>query len=705
MDNNNPTLPEIRQDLEIIEGGMAVTGGRYWLVQDRIKNSYYRLSEQFMKLLRIWEPVSCEQLLQKANAMPGYKFSREDISDLTEFLYANALTTTPPTAGYNTYCGQSEAGKKSWWLALIHNYLFFKIPITRPQKFLDLSWPYIAFLFTRRSAVVFFLLAIIGLYLVSRQWSTFLTTFSEFLSLEGFILYAFSLVAVKSLHELGHAFMAKKYEVEVPTIGVAFIVMMPILYTNTTAAWRLQNRNQRLMIDAAGIFTELAIAAICTILWIFLPDGNLRAIAFTTATLSWALSLTINLNPFMKFDGYYILSDYLEFENLQDRGFALARWWLREKLFAISRPPPEYIERNLQTFIILHAFGVWIYRFFLFLGIALLVYHFFFKLLGIFMFVIELIWFIGMPVWREIKQWWQLRSEILNARRYKKTLLIVLMGLLVLAWPWSKSVSFPAIMAQINESESHPALPSRVEKIFFSQGMHVKQGQLLVQLNSPDLDQEIAYTMIEQQTIRDRLARAHADSQDRSWLQVLEKRSQSISSKLNGLYQKLDKLEIRAPHTGRIVDIALDLHPGRWVNENLRLAMVATTNTVEIKALINAKSRRRIELNAQGHFIPDDLRIRKLPVTLIAMSDVAGAGAELSYLTEKSGSKIPLIPGSEKTRVPKGAWYSLRLAPIGLEDRPDSVIRGVVVLEAERESLLLQILRQIASVLIRESGF
>lgn len=122
------------------------------------------------------------------------------------------------------------------------------------------------------------------------------------------------------------------------------------------------------------------------------------------------MTLAINLNPFMRFDGYYLLSDWLEVENLQDRAFARGKWWLREKLFGLGDPPPEPFGEPLGKGLLVYAFGTWIYRFFLFLGIAVLVYAYFFKVLGIFLFLVEILWFIGLPIWRELQAWWKRKT-------------------------------------------------------------------------------------------------------------------------------------------------------------------------------------------------------------------------------------------------------------------------------------------------------
>ncbi|MCF6321069.1 MAG: biotin/lipoyl-binding protein [Rhizobiaceae bacterium] len=697
-------LPQIRQDLAIEKASAGWNGDPNWLIHDRIKNRFFRIGANIVYLLRIWRPIEVDQFVKDANASTNIQITKEQVLELAQFLYANSLTTSPASGGYSTLLNQSLAGKKSWWMALVHNYLFFRIPLARPQGFLDKTWPFVRGLFSRRAAIVFVMMAIVALYLVSRQWDVFLATFSSFLSLEGFALYALSLVMIKTLHELGHAYMAKRYDIEVPTIGVAFIVMMPILYTDTTAAWRLGDKKHRLMIDFAGIFTELALASICTLAWVFLPDGNLRAIAFTTATLSWVLSLTINLNPFMKFDGYYILSDSLGFENLQERGFALARWWLREKLFSLEKTAPEELSPNLQKFIVFHAIGTWIYRFFLFLAIALLIYFFFFKVLGVFLFVVELLWFIALPIWRELKEWWKMKDEIKSSSRTKWTFGIVVGILIFASVPWSTTVRIPAIMTQSQETRLNAQFPAKIAELFIRDDMPVKAGQVLVRLESPELMMEFNNAKLNLSAINARLARAHADIQDRSQIQVLIRQSKAVERNLAGIRDKMSQLNILAPHDGMIVDIELDIHPGLWIDERVQLATVLSVGSVEFKALADEKSRMRLKNNAGGLFIPDDLQLPAIEVQLTRLANVAGTGEELAYLGEESGSVIAMQPTQSGKRQPTGAWFALRLKPVEMPIDPDVVVRGVIVLDASPQSFFGRVFRQIASVLVREAG-
>src|SRR5690606_27857682 len=102
--------------------------------------------------------------------------------------------------------------------------------------------------------------------------------------------------------------------------------------------------------------------------------------------------------------------------------------------------------------LLIYAYGTWIYRFFLFLGIALLVYHLFFKLLGIFLMIVELVWFIGMPMFREFREWFRRRQAIRFVGNARWTMLATLLVLLLLFVPWQVHISAPALWRAVDYS-------------------------------------------------------------------------------------------------------------------------------------------------------------------------------------------------------------------------------------------------------------
>jgi len=217
------------------------------------------------------------------------------------------------------------------------------------------------------------------------------------------------------------------YIARVPVIGLAFLVMFPILYTDTTDAWRIQETRSRTLINGAGITVELCIAAISLLLWAFLPDGIFRSIAFFAATTSWAMSLFVNLNPWMRFDGYYLISDLLGVENMQKRGFEVGRWVMRKFLFGLDEGLSESHSRKAM-------FGM---------------------------------------TWREIKHWWSQRMSILSHNRGRATLAVSTLALLAFVLPWPSTVTAPALIRPADDTQLFPPLAARIKTLPAVNGQHV----------------------------------------------------------------------------------------------------------------------------------------------------------------------------------------------------------------------------------------
>ena len=340
-----------------------------------------------------------------------------DVGALLHFLEQHNLLQANSAAAVNRLRQRSAQMKKNPYEWLLHNYLFFRVPLIRPQVWLAALMPFLNWLFRPVTGVALMALTVTGIFLATRQWETFVSTVVEHLSLSGFLGYAVALVFAKTLHEIGHAVTATRYGVRVAHMGVAMLVMFPMLYTDTSESWKLTKPRQRLAIASAGIITELAIAGLATLAWSLSPDGALKNGLFFLATTSWVLTLLLNLSPFMRFDGYFILTDLLDFPNLHERSGALARTWLRRTLLGFDEPYSERTPGQGNAFLIAFALGTWIYRLTLFLGIALLVYYFFFKILGIFLMVVELVWFIARPVWTELRVWHTRKADIKPNRK------------------------------------------------------------------------------------------------------------------------------------------------------------------------------------------------------------------------------------------------------------------------------------------------
>ncbi|MEL7230554.1 MAG: biotin/lipoyl-binding protein, partial [Pseudomonadota bacterium] len=341
----------------------------------------------------------------------------------------------------------------------------------------------------------------------------------------------------------------------------------------------------------------------------FLPDGGLRLCVFAIATTSWVTSLVVNLNPLMRFDGYYILSDTLGFGNLQNRSFEMARWRMRELLFGLGEAPPEQLSTRLRRMVIVHAWATWIYRFFLFLGIALLVYTFFIKIVGILLFVVEILWFILMPLGREMAHWWSIREQIMAAKRILVTG-FVLAGLVVLSIiPWSTHITVPSLMTAQQEQRLFAPFPAQVVTMNFSEGAQVRAGDVLVELASPKLERDHALALERQALLESRIDRTSADAEDRASLIVLENELKEVREELDGLKRVRAKMVLRAPFDGTLSDLDPELHVGLWINPKTPLGMVRTAGASRIRGYVSEREVFRFKEGGQSHLHSRQSRI------------------------------------------------------------------------------------------------
>lgn len=697
-------LPRLREDLELHNGNRdAGSGG--WLIYDPLRHKYIQIDRATFVVLSVWRNhTTAEGLAKAVSENSGIALDHAEIDKLSGFLEANSLTDGGATADWRQQVAASKRGRHSPVMWLVHNYLFFKFPLVAPEAFLRATSPVVAQLYRRRVQSALLFLGLIGLYLVSREWDQFLLEARGLSTLSGIASFAVVLFVVKAFHELGHAYTAVRYGCRVPAIGFAFMLLTPMLYTDVTDAWRLTDRKKRLAIDVAGVAVELGLACIATIFWVFLPDGPLRHIAFLIATTSWTMSLAINLNPFMRFDGYYIFSDLLRVENLQTRAFALGIWNLRKTLFALKAPCPEIMPDKMRRLLIAYAYGIWIYRLVLFTGIALVVYAYFFKALGVVLFLFEIGYFIARPLAAELLQWWKMRKDIIGSRRSQWTFAGVATLALLALVPWSAQVQIPAILEGNNLARVFPARSARIASIQVRVGQHVAQGDVLMTLDAPDIAQDRAVAKARLDAVELRLARQSADDEDRSSKQVLEGDRAALRMQISGLAKIASELNVRAPLTGTVVELNPTLRQGQWIAAKEQIALVDGSSGTRAVGYVSEDILWRIEPGTSGSFMPDVPLASPADVTLSQVATTGSAIIDIPELTVLYGGRIEAHADEHQRVVPAAAQYQVMLKAKSSVTLPSSTLRGTVRLTARPESIFTGVWRRVLKVLVRESG-
>lgn len=698
-------VPALRDDLEILRTNSREDGSPAWMIYDALRNKYFTLGLTAFKLIKHWVAGQDIVNFEKKVKQEGLDVSKDEIVQFIGFLQSNNLIIQPGDKGVMNLMQQRNATKQSWWMYVIHHYLFFKFPLFKPDVWLDRTLKYVKFFASKKFRYITYVLGLIGLMVVVNQFEQFLTTFTYFFSTEGFFYYLITLVFIKSLHELGHAYVAKHYGCQVPSIGIAFLVMFPFLYTDTSDAWRLRDHRERLFINFAGILTEFHIAILSIFLWAVLPEGVLKSAAYFLATTSLISSITINVSPFMRFDGYYIFSDWLKVENLHPRSFALAKWWLREFLFGLNVPAPEILNPARRNALIIFAFFTWTYRFFLFLGIAFLVYHFAFKLLGILLFIIEIYWFILKPIITEVKQWWSIRKIIQFNQKVLRTMIFLGIGLFLLIFPWKSSLKIPAVYEVENYTKIFSPYDGRIEKIFVKKNEMVKKGQILIQLYSSKLEEEIVTTTRKIILAKREIGTLSQSAGNLDKYLTLSQRLVSLQTELLGLKTSQSKLVLRSPIAGQVKDFE-QLSVKQWVNHTTPLMMIVNYDQGRVRGLINDSQIKRFQTNVSAKFIPNDGQHDS--VKLMSKHIDLSAVQTLPYLALSSNHGGPigirnLSKGQFKER-PEESYY---LTEFKVLNTPQTKIEipGYVFLSGSYYSPLVELVKNTIAILRRESGF
>jgi len=698
-------IPYLRQDLEIFRGNSREDGSPAWLLYDAVRNKYFTVGLTAFRLIKNWRGGEDIQNFEKKINSQGIETTGDEIKSFIGFLQQNNLIIQPQGQGVPFLMQQKNSLKKSWIMNLIHSYLFFKIPLFTPDEWLGRTLNKVKFLGSKKIRNIIYILGFIGLFFVIQQFENFTKTFLYFFSLKGLMIYFITLVFVKCLHELGHAYIAKYHGCRVSAIGIAFLVFFPFLYTDTTDAWRLRNHKDRLLINFAGILTELHLALIATFVWGVLPEGGLKSAAFFIATTSWISSIAINVSPFMRFDGYYVFSDWLKAENLQPRSFALAKWKVRETLFGFNHKPPEEISPSRRWTFIIYAWSTWVYRFFLFIGIALLVYYFAFKVLGIILFAIEIYWFIMLPIIKEMKQWWMMRSEMKLNKQTFRTISILTITLMILFLPWKSSMKIPAVYISEKYSKIYSPYPAKIKSVFITKDQEVEAGQNLIELYSPELDKEINSIRRKLLLTKTKINRMSGTSGNMDEYLTYNQRLIALQSELSGLTKTKEKLVIKAPNKGKVKDL-VSLSNEMWVSNLDQLLGIVHYGTGNVKAFIREEQIDRFQENTPAVFIPNDGDHKK--IHLISNKLDLSSVNNLPYVALASIHSGPIairnFTSGEYQYRPETAHY---IADFKLVNKSSIKFElpGYVHVEGNRYSPFVRFFRNVFSVLIRESGF
>ena len=309
----------LRDDLKF--QSQPFDGQNYILIEDPLNATFYRVGPAeyaFLSLLDGRTTVA-EVLSHLANSASSEVLSAHEAAGLSKWLIEAELAST---AESSDPLRRSAAAKKAKRGGFWRNWnpIAMRWPLVNPDPLFTAITPRLRWLFTRWAFALWAVIVLLALYHAAADWPRVVASSSAVVVLGNAWWLTACWVVLKCLHELAHGIVCKKYGSSVRGAGIILVLFAPIAYVDVTSSWRCRSKWERMHIAVAGIYLELLVAAAALLIWSHTGQGVVNHVCLNVAIMASVTTLLFNANPLMRFDGYYVLADWLEIPNLHARG-------------------------------------------------------------------------------------------------------------------------------------------------------------------------------------------------------------------------------------------------------------------------------------------------------------------------------------------------------------------------------------------------
>ena len=573
-----------------------------YIIEDPASGQYYRLSESayfFIGLLDGGRTVDEAWNACNIQLGDGAPTQRECIQLLSQLQLFGLLLSDNELAADMVLERKIQARdtriKKRTGM-----WVFWNIPLYNPEPLLERHKRLVGLLFSRAGAVVWLAMVLTALYLLIRNVDRLGGDFGRFIAIDprGLIVMSMVFLALRAIHELGHAAACKAMGGRSTEIGVIMIAgVLPLPYCDATSAWRFPQTWRRVLVSAGGIIAETFLAAAAAIYWAVTDTATapmLVGVAYQVMVISSVTTLLFNLNPLLRYDGYYILSDITGSPNLAQRSREFVKFLLERYAFGVKSNRPPRLRGRGEAWM-LGVFGMLAmpYRIFIGISIALIImerYTAVGLILGTLMALMWLVW----PLFKSIG--YLISSPRLLGRRARAcTFTFLAIGLPLLAGgfvPVPSAEYAPAIVEALHSGPLRAGESGFVQSVVVRAGEQVEVGDPVIIMFNFELEAQA-------NEIRVRLAQEQlyvnaAMMETVIEYQIAESRRKEVQLQLDRIEQRLNALVLRAPVSGVVAPSSgtaadFDALEGRYLTRGMLVGFVASPEKI-VQALLPDRS-------------------------------------------------------------------------------------------------------------------
>ena len=482
-------------------------GQTYWILKDPIGARYFRFQEEEYALLKMFDGRHSLDDIKKEfeKEFPPQKITVDELQHLLgQFHQSGLIIASTPHQGAELL-KRSKKRKKKELTQKFTNVLAIKFKGIDPDPMFTFCYPFVRWCFHPLTLYTIIALWVAALTLILVQFDTFyskLPDFYSFFSPVNIVCLGFVLACTKVLHEFGHGLTAKHFNGECHELGIMILVLNPCLYVNVSDSWLLPNKWHRIAIGAAGMCIEFTLAAICTFIWWFTEPGLFHYLCLNIMFISSLSTFFFNINPLLRFDGYFMFADFLEIPNLRQKATKLFNQKCQEWLLGMEQQDDPFLPQKKQIWFALFSIAAWCYRWVIMASILFFIYtlfkHYELKIIGQAIAAMSLFSLFVMPIYKVIKFFW-VPGRIYKVKKVRfylsfSVFLGILAALCFYRLPYT--VIAPAMIELRTVTSQHVYIPdlkwgSRLSEVCVEPGQFVEAGEVLAVLENPMLHMDL----------------------------------------------------------------------------------------------------------------------------------------------------------------------------------------------------------------------
>jgi putative peptide zinc metalloprotease protein len=639
-------------------------GELWYVLEDRVSRRMHRFSPVAHYIVGLMDGHrSMQEIWDHATTRFGDDAPTQDETiRLLGQLHSAEVLQSEVTPDVAEMLRRARRGKRPVWLQNLMSPLALRFPLFDPDRLLERWLPWYRPLFGWFGGTLWCLVVGTAALAAGTHWQELTRDFSDqVLAPQNLLLMWLVFPLLKLLHEFGHACATRAWGGEVHEMGVMLLVLMPVPYVDASAATAFRETHRRVLVGSAGMMVELFVASLALYLWLEVQPGLFRAVLYNVMLIAGISTVLFNANPLLRFDGYYILSDLIEVQNLRSRANQYLGHLVESRAFGVARPDFE-ASAGEKRWLAAYAVTSFVYRTFIMLAIAVFIATQY-MLVGVILALWAVVSSFVLPLARGIGY----LAVHARLRRHRLRAAVVSIGavaalaLLLFAVPLPHWTHAEGVIAVPDEANVRAGAEGFVRRVSAQPGSFVTRGTPLVVTENHELDTRVRMLEAERDLLETR-ARALFQSDRMRWEMTLEE-LKAVRGELEHASRMSRELTVLSPTSGTFVLArAASDFPDRLLRQGEEIGYVVPVGMVTARVLVSQDDidpvrtqTRQVRVKLAGRMYDTfESRIRReVPAATNRVSNLA--------LSSIGGGLAPLDPQDPSQGRTLDSWFEFEL--------------------------------------------